>query len=119
MDFVRRVVIFVEWTMIGLLVLVLAVFLLDLIEAWNAQSCAVRPVANNCYPWGKGTEGPIAGAWNYESKRNYLASAIYTEIVLGLTLLGAFMVAKGRRIFVLLGAWVFLKAGEFLLPLFV
>jgi hypothetical protein len=118
-DIVWRVVIFAEWALIGLLVLYLAMSLLDLAEAWNAQSCAVRPTTNNCYPWGKNTQGPVAGAWNYESKEKYLASSIYTDIVITLTLLGAFMVSKGRRIFVLLGAWVFLKAGEFLLPLFV
>jgi hypothetical protein len=112
-------VIFVESMLIGLVALVLVVFLLDLVEAWNAHSCTAEATASNCYPWGKGAQGPIAGAWNYESKQNYLASAIYTETVLSLTLLGAVMVSKGHRIFILIGTWVFLKAGEFLLPHFV
>jgi hypothetical protein len=111
-------VIFVEWMLIGLFVLLLAAIFLDLAGAWDAQPCSAR-LGGNCYPWGKGMEGPIAGAWNYESKRNYLASGIYLEIVLSLTLLGAFMVSKGRRIFILVGALVPLKAGEFLLPLLV
>ena len=109
----QRLVTIIEWALIVWLSIGLFVLLIDLLSAWNAEPCG--PHANQgCYPWGG--EGPVAGLWHYASKRNYIASSIFDVLLSSATLLGAFVVSRRYRIFVLLAGIVLLYASDFLLP---
>jgi hypothetical protein len=57
----------------------LALFSVDLVSAVGADDCS-SGASKNCYPWG--AEGPVAGVWSYESKRNYLVRGFSQMAVL-------------------------------------
>ena len=109
----QRLVTIVEWALVILLSIELFVLLIDLSSAWNAQPCSSHS-NQGCYPWGG--EGPVAGLWHYASKRNYVASSIFAVLLSSVTLLGAFVVSRRYRIFVLLAGIVLFYTGGFLLP---
>jgi hypothetical protein len=114
MELARKVVVICEWVLISFFGLFLLILVFDLPSAWNAQACRIQ-ITPNCYPWGG--EGPAADAgWSYASKRNYLASGIYSLAVLSVTLGPAFFFQPGRRLPVLLFAVVLFYLGDHLLP---
>lgn len=106
MSITRRAVLIVEWVLIVSLAIYLAIILIDLPVAWNAEACWPH-ATNGCYPWGG--EGPAADAgWDYSSKARYVASGLFSGVVLASALFGAFLIPKGYRIVALLAAIVLL-----------
>jgi hypothetical protein len=108
----KRLVTIIEWALIAFLSIGLVVLLIDLPGAWNAKPCWQDP-GQGCYPWGG--EGPVAGLWNYASKQNYLASSIFEAALSGVALIGAFVISRRYRIFVLLAGIALLYASDFVL----
>ena len=112
---VRRVVIICEWMLLTLFGLLLLMLIFELPFAWDAHACSDPPIGRQgCYPWGG--QGPAADAgWGYASKRNYLASGLYslavTTVAFGLT----FLVRAGRRLLVLVPVLLLLRNAEFIL----
>jgi hypothetical protein len=112
----RKIVVICEWVLISFFAIMFIFFAIDLADAWNAQGCWDRPTTSHCYPWGG--EGPVADAgWSYATKRNYLASSIYTLAVMAIALGSMFLLRPGLRILALLAALAVLNAGLRLLPL--
>jgi hypothetical protein len=112
-DIARLILVVIEWTLIVLLSLGLLTLAIDFPGALYADPCLPRP-SQGCYPWGG--EGPVAGLWNYASKRNYLASSIFSLLAASVTLLGTFVVARDKRIFALMAGVAVLYLGNYLLP---
>ena len=70
----------------------------NFLQARSALPCsdpARTKAAADCYPWG--SEGPVAGDWNYASKDNYLRSGLALLLVLMAAILAPF-VTPGPRI---------------------
>jgi hypothetical protein len=101
-----RATLIAKRVLIASLAAYLAVVLIDLPSAWNAQAC--WPYATDgCYPWGGA--GPAADAgWDYSSKARYVASGVFSGVVLAGALFGALLMPKGYRIVALLAAIVLL-----------
>jgi hypothetical protein len=115
MIWLRRLVVVIERILVGLFAIEIAMMLLDLSQAWNAQPCSVN-VTPTCYPWG--TEGPTAGSWNYLNKRNYLTSEIFTLTVLTLGLSLALALRRNIRIVALIAAILLLAVSDYFIPSF-
>ncbi len=56
----------------GLLALLSVILVADLISATGAAACGQPDAGSHCYPGSPHAEGPIEGAWNYNSKSLYL-----------------------------------------------
>ena len=110
----QRLSVVIQCTLIAMAALLLAMLTGDLIDAWNAPSCAER-IAANCYPWGG--EGPAADAgWHYASKKNYLTSSVFSLTVLVLGLLAAVWLRSGKRIAALAAALALVASSNIFLP---
>src|SRR5215218_4684699 len=94
----QRFLFVIERVLIVLLSIGLLFLVFDLFQAWNASPCGLG-AGKDCYPWG--AEGPVAGLWNYASKRNYLVSSVVSVLAISGTLFSTLIAPKGCRILVL------------------
>lgn len=78
----------------ALLGVLLALAVLDYLNALGATACHAPNRTPNCYPWG--TEGPVAGTWYYADKNVYLRSLLAWMLVLAAAFAAPFF-ARGRR----------------------
>ncbi|MBJ7415456.1 MAG: hypothetical protein JHC88_08390 [Niveispirillum sp.] len=58
--------------LVSILALLSIMLMADLILVLGAEACGQPDAGRNCYPWSPHAEGPIEGAWNYNSKSLYL-----------------------------------------------
>lgn len=75
-------------------VLLLAVFILDFVQAANAVACGPPDgeAGRNCYPWG--AEGAASDYWQYTSKTTYLIASVLQIMVLALAFAIPFFVDR-------------------------
>ena len=74
------------------LVLLLALFVQDYIQARTATACGTPGASSNCYPWGG--EGPVAGGYAYSSKEAYLRTGLWLIALLTFVMLAPFVVSR-------------------------
>jgi hypothetical protein len=86
----------IELVIQGLLGVLLALLMMDFLQALGATACSDPNPSPDCYPWGM-TEGPMeGGSWNYSSKANYLITSGAEMFVLATATLSPYF-AKDRR----------------------